>query len=638
MNDEMTMAIEETAAAPPSSTDIPTLLKDAIAAYRGGRGDDAERLSRQILAQQPDHVAGLQIMGALAGQTGRLPLALRIVQRAVSLQPNLVSAHIQLANLLREDGNFAGAIEELNIALRLQPDNVDAHNDLGLVHLAESQFQRAADCFAEALRLDPESGLTHYNMALALEALGSPAAAIERYQNAVRLRPTLAEAHYKLGLLLDTEGRRERAIECLRAASALRPGTAFALLCEARILGLTDDDTTSEELVRRAIALAPRAGDGHIMLGTILMQQGRFDEAAASFDLANALNTQDVVGPVSLVQVKRLSETDRPLIEQLEHKLQNPGITRQEAVHVHFALGKAYDDLGEYGRAIEHFDRANSLKKSMDKHYDRNAHADLVDRLISRFTPEFFARNKDMAHDWDVPVLIVGMPRSGTTLAEQILSSHPDVTPGGELTFWPDNAPDFGVDRHGRIDPVWMRKAQAAYQARLRQISTTARRVTDKLPQNFQNVGLLHAVFPRARVIHCRRDPMDTCLSIYFTYFANRMDFSFDREWIVDYYQQYARLTEQHWLNVLPSSCLLEIKYEELVAAPEPLIRRMIDFCGLEWDDACLRPEQNQRVVKTASIWQARQPIYGTSVSRWRHYEPWLGVFNRLLPTASGQM
>ena len=306
---------------------------------------------------------------------------------------------------------------------------------------------------------------------------------------------------------------------------------------------------------------------------------------------------------------------------------------RERGDFVHFALGKAHDDLGEYGRAIEHFDRANLLKKRMNKHYDGNAHAELVDRLIRRFTPEFFARNKDMAHDWDVPVLIVGMPRSGTTLAEQIISSHPDVAAGGELTFWPDRAPDFGVDRHGRIDPVWMRETQAAYQARLGQISTTARRITDKLPQNFQNVGLLHAAFPKARVIHCRRNPTDICLSIYFANFSNRMDFSFDREWIVAYYQQYSRLM-QHWRNVLPSNCLLDIEYEELVSAPEPVIRRMIDFCGLEWDDACLRPEQNQRVIKTASIWQARQPIYGTSVSRWRRYEPWLGVFNRLLPTA----
>jgi tetratricopeptide (TPR) repeat protein len=633
MSDEMHMAIEGTAAVPPSSTDIPTLLKDAIAAYRDSRCDDAERLSRQILAQQPEHVAGLQIMGALAGQTGRLPLALRIVQKAVSLQPNLVSAHLQLANLLRQGGNIADATEELNIALRLQPDNADAHNDLGLVHLAESQFQRAADCFAEALRLDPESGLTHYNMALALEALGSPAAAIEQYRDATRLRPTLAEAHYKLGLLLAREGRRERAIECLRAASALRPGTAFALLCEAAILDLTDNGAASEELVRRAISLEPHNRDAHAMLATILMQHGRFDEATASFDLANALDTQDVVGPVHIAHVKRLSETDRPLIEQLEHKLQNPGITGDEAVHIHFALGKAYDDLHEYGRAIENFDRANELKKNMNKHYDRSAHADLVDRLIRRFTPEFFARNKDMAHDWDVPVLIVGMPRSGTTLAEQIISSHPGVTPGGELTFWRNHAPDFGVDRQGRIDPVWMRETQAAYQVRLSQISTTARRITDKLPQNFQHVGLLHAAFPRARIIHCRRDPVDTCLSIYFTNFSNRMDFSFDRQWIVDYYQQYARLTE-HWLKVLPSSCLLEIQYEELVTAPEPVIRKMIDFCGLEWDDTCLRPEQNQRVVKTASIWQARQPIYRTSVSRWRCYEPWLGVFNQLRPTA----
>ena len=632
MGDEIPMAIG-TPAPPPPSTDIPTLLKEAVAAYRAGRGDDAERLSRQILAQQPDHVAGLQIMGAVAGQTGRLPLALRVVQKAVSSQPHLVSAHIQLANLLRQDGNFAGATEELNIALRLQPENANAHNDLGLVYLAESRFQQAADCFAEALRLDPESGLPHYNMALALEALGSPAAAIERYHEATRLRPAFAEAHYKLGLLLENEGPRERAIESLRAACALRPGTAFALLCEARILGLTDDDNTSEELVRRAISLEPRNGDAHVMLGTILMQQGRFDEAAASFDLANALDTQDVVGPVSLVHVKPLSESDWPLVEQLEHKLKNPGITESEGMLVHFALGKAYDDLGEYARAIEHFDRANSLRKRTSKHYDRNVHAQLFDRLISRFTPELFARNKDMAHDWDVPVLIVGMPRSGTTLAEQIISSHPDVTAGGELTFWPNHVSDFRVDRAGRIDPVWMRETQAAYQARLRQISTTARRITDKLPQNFANVGLLHAAFPRARVIHCRRDPLDTCFSIYFTNFASRMDFSFDREWIVDYYQQYARLME-HWRNVLPSKCLLEVDYEELVAAPEPMIRSIIQFCGLEWDEACLRPEQNQRVVKTASAWQARQPIYGTSVSRWRCYEPWLGAFNRLLPTA----
>jgi tetratricopeptide (TPR) repeat protein len=636
MSDEMTMATEGMPATAPSSTDIPTLLKDAIVAYADGRGDDAERLSRQILARQPDHVAALQMMGALAGQTGRLPLALRIVQKVVSLQPNLVSAHIQLANLLRQDGKFAGATEELDIALRLQPDNADAHNDLGLVHLAQSQFQRAADCFVEALRLDPESALAHYNLALALEALGSPGEAIERFQEATRLRPSLVEAHYRLGLLLDRQGHRKRAIECLRAASALRPGTAFALLCEARILGLTNDETNSEELVRRAISLEPRNGDAHAMLGTILMQQGRFDEAAASFDLANALDTQDVVGLASLVQVKRLSETDRPLIEQLEHALQNPGITGNEAVLFHFALGKAYDDLGEYGRAIEHFDRANSLKKRMNRHYDRNAHAGLVDRLIRRFTPEFFSRNKDMVHDWDVPVLIVGMPRSGTTLAEQILSSHPDVAAAGELTFWPDHAPDFGVDSNGRIDPVWMRETQAAYRDRLGQISTTARRITDKLPQNFQNVGLLHAAFPRARVVHCRRDPTDTCLSIYFANFARRMDFSFDREWIVDYYQQYSRLME-HWRNVLPSSCLLEIDYEELVAAPEPVIRRMIDFCGLEWNEACLRPEQNRRVIKTASLWQARQPIYGTSVSRWRRYEPWLGVFNRLMPMADPQ-
>jgi tetratricopeptide (TPR) repeat protein len=631
------MQIEGIPEGPQPPPDLLTLLKDAVSAYGDGRAHDAERLSRQILAQQPDHLPALQIIGAIAGQTGRLPLALRVVRKAVSLQPDLVSARIQLANLLRQDGKFAAATEELAIALRLQPDNANAHNDLGLIHLAQSEFQRAADCFAEALRLDPKSALTHYNMALALEALGSRAATIEQCQEATRLQPTLAQAHHKLGILLDGEGHRERAIECLRAASALRPGTAFALVCEATILEFTDHDRTleREELVRKAISLEPRNAGAHTMLGHIQMEQGRFDEAAASFDLANALDAHDVLGPAAIVRTKRLSEADRPLIEQLERKWQNPGVTEAEAVAVHYELGKAYDDLGEYGRAIEHVDRANSLKKRVCKQYDRDAHAAFVDRLIGRFTPEFFARNKDTAHDWDVPVLIVGMPRSGTTLVEQIISSHPHVTPGGELTFWADHAPDFRTDRDGRIDPVWMRETQAAYQARLSQISTTARRITDKLPQNFQCAGLLYATFPNARVIHCRRDPIDTCLSIYFTNF-NYVEFSVDREWIVHYYQQYARLME-HWRAVLPSTYLLEIKYEELIDAPEPVTRRIIDFCGLEWDDACLRPEQNQRVVKTASWWQARQPIYGTSVSRWRRYQPWLGAFNRLMPATCAQ-
>jgi tetratricopeptide (TPR) repeat protein len=631
MTDQMTMTIEGAPAASSLPSEVATLLKEATAAYRDGRAHDAERLSRQILTQEPDHVAGLQLLAALAGQTGRLPLALRFAQRVASLHPSLVSARMQLAGLFRQAGNFAGATNELMLALQLQPDSPEAHNDLGLVHLAESRFQQAADCFAEALRLDPASGLAHYNMALALEALGSHAAALEHYQEARQLRPSLVEAHYRLGLLLQEEGRRQRAIQCFRAASALRPGSAFALLCDATIAGLLGDDTTSEELVRRAIALEPRNSEAHAVLGTILMQRGQFEDAAASYDLANALNTEDTTGPVGLVKVKRLSQADRPLIGQLEHKLRNPSITGHESVLVHFALGKAYDDLGEYGRAIEHFDQANALKKRVrEKRYDRQAHATLVDRLIRRFTLEFFARNKDMAQEWEVPVLIVGMPRSGTTLAEQILSSHPEVAAGGELTFWPDHAHDFGVDGRGRIDPVWMRETQAAYQAKLSQFSHAARRITDKLPQNFHNIGLLHAAFPNARVIHLRREPLDTCLSLYFNNFGNGMDFSFDREWIVAYYTQYARLMT-HWRSVLPSSRLLEIDYEELVAAPEPVIRRMIEFCGLQWHDACLRPEQNRRVVKTASLWQARQPIYGSSVSRWKRYEPWLGAF-RLLP------
>jgi hypothetical protein len=225
------------------------------------------------------------------------------------------------------------------------------------------------------------------------------------------------------------------------------------------------------------------------------------------------------------------------------------------------------------------------------------------------------------------------MPRSGTTLVEQILSSHPEIAAGGELAFWGEQASHFGMDARGRINLAWLNAAARDYRALLNGVSPTARRVTDKRPQNFYFIGLIHSAFPRARIIHCRRHPVDTCLSIYFQNFAGKMDFAYDRGDLLSVYRQYLRLMA-HWRNVLPINCFLEIQYEELVADREAIGQKMIKFCGLDWNDACLHSEHNRRPVRTASMWQARQPVYRTSVARWRHYEPWLGALRELLPDA----
>jgi hypothetical protein len=312
--------------------------------------------------------------------------------------------------------------------------------------------------------------------------------------------------------------------------------------------------------------------------------------------------------------------------------LKEPDLADGERADLHFALGKAHDDLGEYATAISHFDDGNALKHRHTS-YDRERHAAAVNSQVETFTADFYARNAPHGSPCETPILILGMPRSGTTLVEQILSSHGQVAAGGELRFWGERATAFRMNDQGEINPAWAQTVERDYRAVLARISPTALRVTDKRPQNFHYVSLIHAVFPRARIIHCRRHPVDTCLSIYFQNFGRRIDFAYSRDDLLACYRQYQKLME-HWRSVLPSDRFHEIHYEDLVADQAATTRQLIAFCGLNWDDSCLRPDRNPRPVRTASLWQARQPVYRTSVARWQHYEPWLGALRDLLSDA----
>ncbi|MGA9867339.1 MAG: sulfotransferase, partial [Acetobacteraceae bacterium] len=296
---------------------------------------------------------------------------------------------------------------------------------------------------------------------------------------------------------------------------------------------------------------------------------------------------------------------------------------------VHFGLGKAFDDLGDYAEAMRHFDAGNRLA-AMGRPFDRAQFGASVNRLMGTITAEFFAEHRALGATSELPVLILGMPRSGTTLVEQIVSSHPDVGGGDELTFWTRQAGELGRLGDGWATAEHVNRVAADYLTALRKIGPTALRVTDKMPGNFLWIGLIHLVFPNARIIHCRRHPVDTTLSNYFTNFSAPMAYTYDKGHLAFYYRCYERLMA-HWRSVLPQGTMLEVQYEELIADREPVTRQMIEFLGLEWDEACLRPEDNQRTVLTASAWQVRQPVYRTSAERWRRYEPWLGELRQLL-------
>jgi tetratricopeptide (TPR) repeat protein len=304
-----------------------------------------------------------------------------------------------------------------------------------------------------------------------------------------------------------------------------------------------------------------------------------------------------------------------------------------------FGLGKAFDDLGDYAEAMRQYEAANRLRATEQP--DRSVLVAKYDKIIARFPIEAIAGARQLPSPLarpanDLPVFIVGMPRSGTTLVEQILSSHPAVAGGGEMPFWAREDRGGLTSGIGSLEAGELSRLAEGYHAELRRIGPEALRVTDKLPTNFERLGLIRLALPDARIIHCRRNPIDTCLSIFFANLTASHKFAWDRGDLAFYYGQYERLME-HWRRALPRDRFIEVQYETLIADREKETQRLIAFCGLEWDEACLMPERNGRAVNTASVWQARQPVYATSVERWRRYEPWLGELRELLPAAESR-
>ena len=316
------------------------------------------------------------------------------------------------------------------------------------------------------------------------------------------------------------------------------------------------------------------------------------------------------------------------LLEKIEEMVRAslPSPNNEDLENVCYALGKTYDDMGQYEKAFNYYHRANSLL-AVKHPFDKKIYRKWVDEIIARFGNPAKIEDGWFSED-DSPIFIIGMPRSGTTLTEQIISSHPEVAGAGELAYWPAAGQALGFEQE--LTDIHAQKLANDYLTLLRKCSPSVRRVTDKMPGNYMYLGLIHRVFPRARIIHCQRHPVDTCLSIYFQNFAGGHEYRYKLEDLAFYYRQYRRLI-RHWREILPPDVFFDIQYEDLIEHQESVSRRLIDFCGLEWNDVCLEFYKNERSVGTASNWQVRQPIYKTSKERWRNYEQWIAPLLELL-------
>ena len=526
-------------------------------------------------------------------------------------------------------GRIGEAIVPLREAAALQPLDAALQHDLGLACLELGDADGAVTAFERAIAGKPGYADAQFRLGIARERLGDTSGAIRAYHAATRLLPSFTEAWFRAGALVLTLGYRQEAIGCFRRAASAGPKTSFGRLGAARALLAEDRDQEAERVLRRMLALDPDHAMAQDLLANVLADAGAFDEARIWFERAIAAAPLMAGSYYDLVRCRRIAQDDGDLLERMRAALAIPGLDGEHRTRVHLALGKAADDLGEYATAMQHFDAADALR-SRTLGFDAVAFDAQIDRMIARFSPALMAQADRHGCDDATPILVVGMPRSGTTLVEQIISCHPDVAAGGELNFWNERGIAWHAAGASLDDRGFLHDAAADYLAVLGAIGPDRARVTDKMPFNFIWAGLIHLAVPGATIIHCRRAAIDVALSIHQTHFNPTVAFPAGGAALVAYIRSYQRIVA-HWRRVLPAGRFVEIDYAALTATPEPAIRRLIAACGLPWDDACLHPERNPRVVKTPSKWQARQPIYRTAVERWRGYEPFLGPLRELL-------
>ena len=654
------------------------ILKQAVDLHRAGRLGEAEAGYRQVLAEEPENPDALHFLGLAAFQSGRAEEAVGLIRRAIAIRPkpafwyNLGHAHLackdypsaeeafrqtvalapghaealfHLGNMYRAREDKEGSADYYRRAAEAKPGFADAHANLGLVLSEIGDAQEAIRHLEEAHRLRPDDLEYLVNLGVARTRVSTKQAA-EDFRRVLAVKPDHFNALMNLAKVLSANNRYAESIPHYQAALAQRPDDAPLRLAFADALSETHDAELAIPHYEAALAANPTECAPHVRFAHLYRRLGRFEDAYRHYLKAREIDP-DNVGALAGIAIHLKSRLPLEDVDRIAKLADSPELSAEQQRHLHFALSACRDKTGDYDAAFHHMEKANGLRRAeleaKSGPFDPGKVTANIDGIIAEFDEEYFRRTASFGSMSELPVFVVGMPRSGTTLCEQILASHSKV-------FGADELPDIGrfvreLKAEGRNsekdveDLPFAKKITAEkimgiaeqHLRRLRSLSPESLRIVDKMPGNYHHLGFIATLFPRAKIIHCRRDPLDICLSCYAQDFGSLPIWTNDLRAAGHVFREYQRLME-HWRRVLPIE-FLDSDYATVVTDLEGSARRLIAFCGLQWEEGCLEFHRTERLVKTASLEQVRRPIYDSSVGRWRNYERHLGPLREALGT-----
>jgi len=590
-----------------------------------GEPQRAIRHHARALAIKPDFAQAHRDLGAVFAASDRPDAAIACYRRALALKADDAKAQCLLGDALWRLARRDEAVAHYERALAIRPDLARARCSLGIL-LSELIGPHAAIVHFEQALAEPDLLEAQIRIGRALETLNRHEEATACYYRALALNPSRADVHHRLGIVLQALDRHDEAIAHDEAVVSLRPDDVSACLALAIALQKRNRFEGSIAWAKKTLALDPSKAEAHHAIGVALQALGDLEGASQAYAKAIALAPRAAVFHLNLAHSKPFTADD-PRLSALEALAQDlPSLDAEQQIALHFALGKAYADRGQHQKSFHHLRHGNALKRARIS-YDEAGTLGLFERLREIFTGELMQAGREGGDPSRLPVFVIGMPRSGTTLVEQILASHSRVFGAGERDDFrravsaltrSKGATRF-LELLPTLDPQELGRIGAGYLERIKAGAPPAERIVDKMPSNFIYAGLIHLALPRARIIHISRDPVDTCLSCFSLLFSGEQPALYDLGELGRYYRAYAGLMG-HWRTVLPPGVLLDVQYEDIVDNLEAQARKMIAHCGLEFEDACLAFDQAQRPVATASSAQVRQPIYRHAVGRWRPF------------------